>query len=159
MPWLVNCRLRFCRRRRRNIAILLSLVSLLCAIAWGHFQLNRLDQLTISGDARYFTVKKGMSARSLVSELAGQPVSPFWTLVWLKLHPELAQIKMGTYRLESGWLVGGVDSNFAVFDYDSLAGIGNYALYNIFFASGRGVVVGIFKDDNLTSLGNIALIL
>lgn len=75
MPWLVNCRLRFCRRRRRNIAILLSLVSLLCAIAWGHFQLNRLDQLTISGDARYFTVKKGMSARSLVSELAGQPVS------------------------------------------------------------------------------------
>jgi len=106
MPWLVNCRLRFCRRRRRNIAILLSLVSLLCAIAWGHFQLKRLDQLTISGDARYFTVKKGMSARSLVSELAGQPVSPFWTLVWLKLHPELAQIKMGTYRLESGWLVG-----------------------------------------------------
>jgi UPF0755 protein len=103
--WLASCKQHFCKRLRRNLVLTLCLAAVLCGYGWGHYQLNRFDHLAIAGEARLFTVKKGMSARGLVGELAGQPVSPFWTLVWLKLHPELAQIKVGTYRLESGWLV------------------------------------------------------
>ncbi len=67
--------------------------------------MKSLDSLTLAGETRLFTVKKGTSVRQLVSELAGKPTSPLWTPIWLKLHPELAQIKSGTYRIESGWRV------------------------------------------------------
>ncbi len=81
------------------------MVAVLAVLAWGHYQLSALDSLMVDGKTRLFTVKKGMPARQLVSELAGKPTSTLWTPIWLKLHPELAQIKTGTYRIESGWLV------------------------------------------------------
>ena len=104
-PWLASCKLRFAKQPRRNIALLLALAVVLCVLAWGHYQLKSLDSLTLAGETRLFTVKKGTSVRQLVTELAGQPTSPLWTPIWLKLHPELAQIKSGTYRIESGWRV------------------------------------------------------
>ena len=39
-------------------------------------------------------------------DLAAEPVSPFWSVVWLKLHPELSRIKAGSSsKIEKGWNV------------------------------------------------------
>lgn len=93
------------KRPKLYLSLLLSVAILGSGLFWGHYQLTRLDEMVLQGPTRLFTVKKGMLAKQLVQELAAKPVSPFWITLWLKLHPELAQMRMGTYKLESGWLV------------------------------------------------------
>lgn len=66
---------------------------------------QQLDSVLLKGDSRLYTVTKGSKAKDVLIELAAEPVSPFWSEVWLKLHPELSQIKAGSYKIEKGWNV------------------------------------------------------
>ena len=61
--------------------------------------------------------------------------------------------------VEASWLVGGVDGDFAIFDGDALAGVGDDALDDVFFAADRWVEVRVLEDDNLAALGDVALVL
>lgn len=105
MRLLASCRVCWRRHPLRNALLLSAFLALTVNAFWAHYEFSRLDQMPLKGDGRYITIKRGTSARQLVADLALEPVSPFWTAVWLKLHPELGQIKSGTYRIESGWLV------------------------------------------------------
>lgn len=82
------------------IAVIMLVVTL-----WGTWSWQQLDSVQLKGDSRLFTVAKGAKAKAVLMDLAAEPVSPFWSVVWLKLHPEFSQIKAGTYKIEKGWLV------------------------------------------------------
>ena len=85
--------------------MLILLLTLSAVAGFTHYQLTRLDAMMIPGATRLFTVHKGTPVRQLVAELSDEPVSPLWVTLWLKLHPELAQVRAGTYKIESGWRV------------------------------------------------------
>ena len=102
MKWLGGFRARLPRRgRKRGLLVLVLLV--LGPLGWASFQLHRLDYLPIAGESRLFDVEPGVLAPQLVDKLAVRPVSGFWLSVWLRLNPELARVRAGTYRLEQGW--------------------------------------------------------
>lgn len=105
MRLLASCRAFWLRHPIRNSLLAVMFLLLSGGAGWAHFEIVRLDRMPLKGDGRYITIKRGTSARQLVSELAAEPVSPFWSAVWLKMRPGLGQIKTGTYRVESGWLV------------------------------------------------------
>ncbi len=103
---LSACKTRWLRWPKK-IRILTAVVAVaLCAFtAWGSWNWQQLDSVLLKGNSRLYTVAKGAKAKDVLVELAAEPVSPFWSVVWLKLHPELSQIKAGTYKIEKGWNV------------------------------------------------------
>ncbi len=72
---------------------------------WGAWNWQQLDSVLLKGNSRLYTVAKGAKAKDVLMDLAAEPVSPFWSVIWLKLHPEFSQIKAGTYKIEKGWNV------------------------------------------------------
>lgn len=72
---------------------------------WGAWNWQQLDSVLLKGNSRLYTVAKGAKAKDVLMDLAAEPVSPFWSVIWLKLHPEFGQIKAGTYKIEKGWNV------------------------------------------------------
>ncbi len=72
---------------------------------WGSLSLQQLDSVLLKGDSRLYTVAKGAKAKDVLMQLASEPVSSFWSVIWLKIHPEFSQIKAGTYKIEKGWNV------------------------------------------------------
>lgn len=85
--------------------MLFLLLALVAAGSWSHYQIRRLDNLLIPGNSRLFTVHKGTPTRQLVADLSGEPLSALWVTLWLKLHPEFAHVRAGTYKIEAGWRV------------------------------------------------------
>lgn len=80
-------------------------VSLCTVTVWGTWSWQQLDSVLLKGNSRLYTVSKGAKAKDVLMDLAAEPVSPFWSVVWLKLHPEFSRIKAGTYKIEKGWNV------------------------------------------------------
>lgn len=70
---------------------------------WLHVQLVALDRMQLKGETRFLTIKRGTSGRQLIADLSAEPTEPWVNLLWLKLHPELSQLKTGTYKIEQGW--------------------------------------------------------
>ena len=105
MKLLAVCKTFWLRHPVRNLICLLVLVGLTGSSAYLGWQFDQLDQMPIKGTGRYVTLAKGTSNRQLVSDLASEPVSPWIAGLWLKWRPELAAIKSGTYRVESGWTI------------------------------------------------------
>ncbi len=121
MKWPGAFKLRLPRRGRKR-GLLVLLLAMLTPLGWGGFQLHRLDVLPIAGETRLFSVEAGVMAPRLVEQLAVRPVSRFWLSIWLRLNPELTQVRAGTYRVEQGWnlrqalrlFVSGKEATFSV---------------------------------------------
>lgn len=73
--------------------------------SWASYSWHQLDNALLHGDSRLYTVAKGKKAVDVLHDLMTEPVSPLWTQIWLKMHPEYSQIKAGTFRIEKGWHV------------------------------------------------------
>ncbi|MDP5291845.1 endolytic transglycosylase MltG [Oceanimonas sp. CHS3-5] len=69
---------------------------------YGYHQWQKLEQLTITpGEHPLFVVHRGETALQLTGRLSpGLPV--LHRKLWLKLHPELAAVRQGTYKLDDG---------------------------------------------------------
>lgn len=106
MTWLHNCRQpshAACKWLRRFL-LLIILAGIGLAI-WGGVSFHQINSAMLKGDTRLFTVKKGVKARELLPELTQTEVSPLWSFIWLKLHPEYNAIKAGSYMVHKGWYV------------------------------------------------------
>ena len=103
---LNGCKMRW-QRWPKVIRILISaaILAFFAIATWGALSWQQLDSVLLKGDSRLYTVAKGSKAKDVLMDLAAEPVSPFWSVVWLKLHPELSQIKAGSYKIEKGWNV------------------------------------------------------
>jgi UPF0755 protein len=88
-----------------QIVILALMLAFVSVTVWGVMAWQQLDSVLLKGDSRLYTVVKGSKAKDVLDDLAAEPVSPFWSVIWLKLHPELSQIKAGSYKIEQGWNV------------------------------------------------------
>lgn len=86
----------------RAIIALVVLVVVATAV-WSGVAFYQINNAFLKGETRLFTVKKGVKARDLLPQMTDTKVSPFWSMIWLKLHPEYNDIKAGSYMVHKGW--------------------------------------------------------
>ncbi|TNH93980.1 ABC transporter substrate-binding protein [Aeromonas sobria] len=67
-----------------------------------HYKWQQVETLTNKGPTRLFTVEKGAHAARLITELGEGETSPWAVRLWLRGHPELVAIKLGTYEIKEG---------------------------------------------------------
>lgn len=90
-------------------------------------QYDAVEQMSIKGPTRLYTVEKGVHAARVIEALA-QDQLPDWAVrLWLRRHPDLTLIKSGTYEVKEGARLTEVLSLFAS---------GKEFMFNITFVEG-----------------------
>jgi UPF0755 protein len=71
--------------------------------AYGYQQWQQLERMTIAAaDEPLFVVHRGENSFRLINRLSAKPVPELHRRLWLRLHPELAAVRQGTYKFEPG---------------------------------------------------------
>lgn len=102
----------------------------LAAVAGGamfYQQYRAVDQMVIKGPTRLYTVEKGSHAARLIGDLSADGLSDWAVRLWLRSHPELIEIKSGTYEVKEGARLAEVLALFAS---------GKEFLFNLTFVEG-----------------------
>ena len=89
--------------KRVRIVLLCLFTVLLILLSWGTAEWFQIDSAYMKGESRIYTVQKGKKAIDVMADLSDKPLSPYWSQLWLRVHPEYRLIKAGTYKIEKGW--------------------------------------------------------
>lgn len=86
-------------RRLKQVAAVVVLATLV-GVGYAYREVAEIDRALTKGPTGLFTVEKGDTAARLVESLAAEPLPGWAVRLWLRSHPELAQIKTGTYEVK-----------------------------------------------------------
>ncbi|MBZ6071981.1 endolytic transglycosylase MltG [Aeromonas schubertii] len=113
-------------KRLKGLATAASLLLVLGG-GYGYREYSAIERATIEGPTRLFTVEKGDHASRIIETLAEEQLADWAVRLWLRFHPDLVQIKSGTYEVKEGTRLTEVLSLFAA---------GKEFMFNLTFVEG-----------------------